>query len=312
MQSGKTPIVSVVIPAHNAENTLAESLDSVLKQSFPQIEVVVVDDGSEDNTRGVVECFRRKDKRIRYVYQPRAGVSAARNRGILEARGKYISFLDADDLYEARKLEVQLAMIQGQRCDVVLTSVKRFIVNEKGYKEYLETSKPPRYTDKKQYLMQVLNLDSFHMVVWNTAIVPRPLLLKIGGYDERLKTAEDWDIWLRFAKDGYRFERIQNPLFLYRKSNLSVTVMMDPVKTLATHIYVLNKLRSSEAVSKREISLAKASRYCEFIGFFINREEYKWALKLMVTGYLQTGSHFIGCFLKRFPELLKGILTAKH
>src|SRR6185369_7640984 len=97
--------VSVIIPTYNSARFLTEAIDSVLAQSFKDFEILVIDDGSTDETKAMMQ---RYGSPVRYIYQANAGVAAARNRGIAESRGKYIAFLDADDAWCARKLETQL------------------------------------------------------------------------------------------------------------------------------------------------------------------------------------------------------------
>ena len=99
------PTVSVVIPAYNYAHFVGEAIESVLAQTYEDFEVLVIDDGSTDNTREVVQAYVDKDNRVRYVYKDNAGLSAARNTGIEIATGAYIAFLDADDLWTCEKLE---------------------------------------------------------------------------------------------------------------------------------------------------------------------------------------------------------------
>src|SRR4026208_1635519 len=102
------PIISVIVPAYNASHTLGETIESVLSQSFSDLELIIVDDGSTDRTREIVSKYNQKDERITYVWQINSGVSAARNKGVEISKGKYISIIDADDLWDKCKLEKQI------------------------------------------------------------------------------------------------------------------------------------------------------------------------------------------------------------
>src|SRR5437868_1326235 len=104
-------VVSVVIPAYNAAQWIEETIATVLAQTYRPLDVIVVDDGSMDETRSAVKKF---DDQIRYIHQPNSGVGAARNTGIRSARGEYVAFLDADDLWDAHKVEEQIALLH--RC----------------------------------------------------------------------------------------------------------------------------------------------------------------------------------------------------
>ena len=105
------PLVSVIIPAYNLGLYLQDCLESVPNQTFREWECIVVDDGSEDNTANIVKGYIRKDARFKYVYQQNKGLAGARNSGLLQAQGRYIQFLDADDLIEKEKLNLQVQVL---------------------------------------------------------------------------------------------------------------------------------------------------------------------------------------------------------
>src|SRR5258707_6035401 len=106
-------LVSVIVPAYNAEKTIGETLSSVGAQTYRNLEIVVVDDGSVDGTAGIVERYTRTDSRVRLIRQANMGVAAARNRGIAEARADYIAPIDADDLWESTKIDKQMQAMMG-------------------------------------------------------------------------------------------------------------------------------------------------------------------------------------------------------
>jgi len=117
------PLVTVLIPAYNSERYLDETLDSACRQSFADIEILVIDDGSKDGTADLVRRWTGKDSRIQLFQQPNGGVSSARNRGLAEAKGRYIAFLDADDLWAPDKLAAQLAVFERADVGLVHTGV---------------------------------------------------------------------------------------------------------------------------------------------------------------------------------------------
>ena len=116
-------LVSVVLPTYNRERTLHRAINSVLQQTYHEIELIVVDDGSTDQTRSVVQAY--KDERIRYIYQSNQGACVARNRGVSEARGLYIAFQDSDDEWMEDKLERQIAYMEQTQADVVFHAFRR-------------------------------------------------------------------------------------------------------------------------------------------------------------------------------------------
>lgn len=126
----KEGLVSIITPVYNGERYIRETIDSVLRQTYPHWEMIVVDDGSKDNSASVVEQYVAKDARIRLLRQPNSGSAAARNKGIRHAEGQYIALLDADDLWEPCFLESQIALLKAKNAIVVYASYHR--INEKS------------------------------------------------------------------------------------------------------------------------------------------------------------------------------------
>ncbi len=131
--------LSVVVPSYNSEKWIAETLDSLLVQTYKNIEIIVVDDGSKDSSIDIVRSYIQKDERIRLIMQENAGVSMARNRGIVEAKGEYIAFCDADDWLESNAYEEMIALMEKENTDIVFCEFERFWPNGKTQKR-VETS----------------------------------------------------------------------------------------------------------------------------------------------------------------------------
>ena len=121
-------LVSVIIPAYNAEETISETLDSVLRQTYSNIEVIIVDDGSTDGTSRIVKEHAERDKRCKYIYKQNSGVSSALNLGIENSNGEFIAAIGSDDMWAENKLELQLECIRAYPDSIVLTEVQRFTV----------------------------------------------------------------------------------------------------------------------------------------------------------------------------------------
>src|SRR5690348_10439254 len=120
-------MVSVIIPCYNYGHLVADTIQSILLQTYADVEVIVIDDGSKDNTEQVVQAMVQKDKRVSYHKFPNTGLGESRNRGLSIAKGDFIQFLDADDLLEKRKFEIQLALFaEHPEADVVYGSVRYF------------------------------------------------------------------------------------------------------------------------------------------------------------------------------------------
>lgn len=194
--------VSVVIPTYNSADFLGEALQSVFDQTFDDYEIIVVDDGSTDNTRSLIERYAN---RIRYIYQDNGGASKARNRGIAGARGKYIAFLDADDRWEPDKLEKQVGILSANpELGMVFTDAVGF--NENG--------PLPRTGQKKSLLMQgdvAQNIFMYSGVGTPSVMVRKTVFDRVGIFDEELFLAEDDNMWIRIAAE-FPVELIDEPL----------------------------------------------------------------------------------------------------
>jgi hypothetical protein len=185
------PLVSIVIPVYNGADFLAEAIDSALSQTWPDTEVVVVDDGSDDGgaTAAVAACH---DRHIRYLRQPNGGVAAALNRGIEAMHGEFFSWLSHDDIYAADKVErqVEAALAFGQRCIVI------------GDFELFSPGAPPRRMTTKGHNLAGRPLDAVFKGLINgcALLVPRSLFDDVGTFDPGLPTSQDYFLWYRMAR----------------------------------------------------------------------------------------------------------------
>jgi glycosyltransferase involved in cell wall biosynthesis len=207
------PLVSVVVPAYNAAKTVDATLASVAAQDYPNFEVIVVDDGSKDDTAVRVECIAKRDPRFRLVRKANGGVAAARNLGIAEAKGEFIATLDADDLWRPNKLSAQVAAFRegGPSVGLVYTWVLLVDPQDRPLSTYT-----PRFNG------HVLGKICAANIVHNgsTPMFRRSALEEAGGYDPALRAAkaqgcEDWKLYSRVAA-SYEFRVIKEFVTLYR------------------------------------------------------------------------------------------------
>jgi glycosyltransferase involved in cell wall biosynthesis len=201
------PLVSVVIAAFNAERFLAEAISSVLNQTHRELEVIVVDDGSTDSTASVVE--RSLDPRVRLLRQPNKGVSMARNAGIEAARGEYVAFLDADDVWLPSKVERQLSVFR-QHPAMGLVCGGYQIVDE-SLQELLTVTPRPRHLRS----LRMLYLEGDGVGLSFTGVVPVRILREVGGFDELLSTGADVDLACRIAR-SHPITAVRETVALYR------------------------------------------------------------------------------------------------
>jgi glycosyltransferase involved in cell wall biosynthesis len=184
------PLVSVVIPTYNYGKFIGEALKSVFEQTVQSFEIIVIDDGSTDDTKSIIESFGGK---VRYFFQSQQGPARARNKGIKESHGEYIAFLDADDLWLPTKLEKQIRLFQANpRLGMALTD--NYLFDEAGiYRDYV---------NKKEYLITgdvVANIFINSGVVTPTVMVRREVFDRVGLFEENLHIAEDDNMWIRIA-----------------------------------------------------------------------------------------------------------------
>jgi glycosyltransferase involved in cell wall biosynthesis len=196
------PLVSVVIPAYNGGALLRAAVDSVLAQDYAApTEIVVVDDGSTEP----IEAFLADVvDRLRIVRQDNAGTAAARNRGVREAGGEYIAFLDQDDLWDPHKLSRQVPLFRDD--EIALVHAGARFVNTDGDVTSIVTADPDLDTHAL--------LAACRLAV-QTAVVRRSVLMELGGFDESLSGADDWDMWIRIV-ERFRIAAVPDALATIR------------------------------------------------------------------------------------------------
>lgn len=195
-------LVSIVIPAYNAQSTVIETLESVVKQTYDNIETIIVDDGSSDNTVEIVKQFIA-DKPSMYVYtKDNNGVAATRNYGFQCAKGKYLLFLDADDLIDPCFVKRCMEIFNAQPdVDIVTTQIRHF--------ERVNNV----YAHAPFSLENILKGNCFVI----TSLIKSEAFKDIGMFDVNMKFHEDWEMWIRMTAKYNNVVRIDEPLFWYRK-----------------------------------------------------------------------------------------------
>lgn len=201
------PVVSVVIPAHNAEPFIGAAVDSVLGQTFRDLELIVVDDGSTDGTAARLQAYA--DARLSCVRQDNQGVSRARNRGMAESRGRFVAFLDADDVWQPAKLDRQLqALDRRQQCRACYTTA---VLTDARLQPFGEQ----RTVEGSVTLRNLLIYGNLVPAGASSVLCTRGALDEAGAFDASLSLCADWDLWLRMAERTC-FACVDEPLVLYR------------------------------------------------------------------------------------------------
>lgn len=234
---GKKPRVSVIIPTYNRGWILKEAIESVLAQDYKDFELIVVDDGSTDNTSDVLALYGND---IRVFFQENKGVSAARNRGILESSGKFIAFLDSDDLWLQQKLLTQVKFF-NQTPDALICQTE-----EVWIRNGLRVN--PKKRHKKPSGMIFKPSLELCLVSPSAVMIRRNLFDRVGEFDETLPACEDYDLWLRISC-RFPIHLIDTPLIIKRGGHddqLSSRVGLDKFRIKAIEKIIKSGLLSDD------------------------------------------------------------------
>lgn len=245
-------MVSVVIPTHNRADLLPRAIASVQAQTYKDLEIVVISDGSTDNTKEVVEALAKEDSRIRFIeYHPGRGGNIARNTGIQEAKGEYVAFLDDDDEFLPTKLEKQVAVMESDpEIGLVYTGVKILYINEKvSY-----NSKARNCGDLSKEIL----LDNF-IGTTSTVMLKKAIFEKSGMFDVALKALQDYDLWIRVCQHC-RIGVVPEELINYYNYTNSNQVSASTQKYIDAFAYINEKYAPLFAALPKE-KLEEKKRY---------------------------------------------------
>jgi len=284
--------VSVVIPTYNRANIISRTINSVLNQTFQNFEIVIIDDGSSDDTEQIIKKFN--DERVKYIKQQNSGPSNARNNGIKKAEGRYIAFLDSDDEWLPQKLEKQVCFLEKHSAISILGCWNSNISPD-GKKF---DSLMPEIKNSKEFI-KGLTLFPFHIaeIPWTSSIIARKeCFYDAGFFDEDLLSREDWDMWFRIA---VKFEFYCLPEILINR-NISASGLMN---TTDADIIIDNNSRFLDKV---------------FSNQYLKEEFQKYKKPAYANLYLTTGNFLLysqakpgkarGCYFKSLKYSLNNIL----
>lgn len=217
----ESSLVSVVVPCFNYARFLDECVQSVIAQSYRNWECLIIDDGSMDETPDIGRRLAVANERVRYIRQANAGLSAARNRAVSEARGSYLQFLDADDRLEHDKLRVQVEYLERHPDIDLVVGGAAYFTGRPPYKV-----RPwPKSLDVCQEASALEALLRQNQFPVNAALLRASVIRSVGNFDVLLRSHEDWDLWLRCALQGHRFgfvyQGADRALIRQHESNMS-------------------------------------------------------------------------------------------
>lgn len=291
MNGKKIPLVSVLMPAYNAARFLQEATESILKQTFNDFEFVVIDDGSTDNSLNILDAYAQLDDRIRLVSRENKGISYTRNQLVELARGKYIAWMDADDISLPNRLDVMVRWLESNS-SYVAVGCKTVFVDSEG--ENICNWKSPLDHD---------GIDGWHIAGTGGAIVfPSSVMLKqavvaVGGFIEELTGAEDLDLFLKLAEIG-KIANIDDVLYKYRQHLKSIS------HTHSEKIKQDNYNAIKQACARRGLATPDINALSHAVTPAMTR--IKWAWWALGDGYIQTARKhaFLGTCLS--PANLNG------
>lgn len=298
------PKVSVIIPAYNKAELTCRTINSVLSQTYQDLEVIVVDDGSKDSTRQVLSVFGNK---IRYVYKDNGGACSARNEGIRQSKGQYLAFIDCDDLYQQQKIDTCVNYLEKHPHFGLVHTAAYFIDNED---RIVGLYNHPR-SQKQGWVSQRLILGNY--ICNSTAFIRRNILDEAGVFDESIFPPADWDMWLRLA-DVTQVGYIPEPLTKYRVTDNFIFNRLE--QALTEELYVVNKtFVRNKFWPKGLYNKALSNTHLRFFQSFWlknelsrSQEEMKLALKINPFNCKAWGMTFAQQF---FPAILYNELNRR-
>jgi glycosyltransferase involved in cell wall biosynthesis len=252
------PAVSVILPTYNRSKTLERAINSVLKQTYSELELIIVDDASTDNTEEIVNAFMNRDGRVKYIkHSSNTGPAGARNTGIKMASGRYIGFQDSDDEWMPDKLEKQVKILDDSPSDtgMVYTSFIRIFPDKSIYV-------PPEKIRIREGFIH-FELVNGNFIGMPTTLIKKECFDRVGLFDERLPPLEDWELFLRISK-YFSISYIDKPLVTEFESEDSIS------KVKASNIKALRLILKKHYHSFKKAPKALA-RYCFMIGDFLYR-----------------------------------------
>jgi len=262
--------VSAIIPTYNCAHLLPQAIESAIHQSHRLGEIIVVDDGSTDNTE---ECVRPFLSQIRYVKQENRGLAGARNRGIRESTTEFVAFLDADDVWLFEKTEKQLSAF-GSLPDVALTFTDALVLSPSG------KTMPTFMFGKgarEGYVFDVLLRSSF--ILPSTVMIRRSCFEDVGLFDEGLTCVEDLDLWLRISRK-YQVKMVAEPLAVWRRQEDSLTSKITNMAYGSIQVYRKWLSKSCDLSSEERRIVKRQISKCYFdIGFTLREQSQMLALR---------------------------------
>ena len=310
MTTGSAPLFSILMPVFNGAAHIQETIASLQAQTFGDFELLVMDDGSTDNTAAIVQQLAASDSRISLHRLTNGGAAYARNQGLQRARGKFIAVNDADDLWPEDRLANQYAVLQEDETRIVIGGVQRFTVDEKGEKNWgYITCLPENNLRGRDYVHHLLSLPENHMAIFHTLCGKKDIIAAQGGWDKSLVSAEDWDHWLRLGLHA-NFYHLDKVLLYYRKYPNSVTSRMSKDRSLNCQLSIIKKAAKMLPLSIWAQRHYAGYRFKEAIQNFNYQGNFFLAQKTLLRAAIFSNLPFQKAFYSLALDLIKGMVRS--
>lgn len=216
------PLVSIIMPAYNSERFIAESIESVIVQTYTNWELIIIDDGSTDNTGKIIKQYAQKDNRIKSIYQRNQKQGKARNTGLENSKGELIAFLDSDDLWIPEKLKIQVSFLANNEVDLLYSNGYVFSNNLGNL-----TGRLHMQIGFFQGDLAIKRLLESNFIPILSVLTKRQAILEVGGFDEDLhiQNIEDYHLWLKMILNGCLIYGMPDSLVYYRQHESQVTAI---------------------------------------------------------------------------------------
>lgn len=288
----KSPLVSVIIPMYNASKFIEKCIKSILNQDYPRFELILINDGSTDDTEMICKFYKNEDKRIRYFYRENSGVSSARNFGLKQILGKYVLFVDADDWCETTYISTLLEAISMNNSNLAICG---YSICEEN-KNNIEVTYPYIYLTKKEYLREVIKDDGFKGMLWNKIFKSEIIKINSLKFTEEVLVSEDLLFCVQYAEYINNVNIVNSIVYNYRinnngavHSNFSLTTQEYLKKKSA--IVVCQKLVASNLfeITERTYLSGCITYYCGtallLYSSIVPQDELLWLKKLLKKNY---------------------------
>lgn len=297
------PPVSIILPVYNGEEFIEDAIESVLGQTYENWELIIINDGSTDNSEQIIKNFLSNNRLKYFENHGNKGISSTRNRGLKKSTGEYIAFLDQDDLWEKNKLEVSISHFNNKRDKLGLVYSEANILNCTEQSEIIRVSSgAPNGLPRKRFI-EKLFLKNF-IKSMSQVVISKKTFQEVGLFDERLSVADDWDLYLRLA-GKFSFQKIPKVLTTIRRhgentsdektlemKRESLEIILPKCLELYPFLNKVLKVKKAKILYSMGRVYHDRGQYKKARGLYLDAvSNYKWLNLKLYLGYLASLLH---------------------